>query len=78
MTTIIVPKENRPSLTKYVILTIVGILFVSIFIISMTYKYEQLALGGYFITGIINITIIFKMMESLLKEWFEAAELIEE
>lgn len=80
MAEITVPKDERPSYGKYVVYTIIGLFLVN-YIIAVPARDVNspiLALGAVLTAGILNVTIVFLMVQSLIEEWFAAAEVVEE
>ena len=80
MAEVTVREENRPSFGKYVVYTAIGVLLVNGFIAVLTQNSGNpvVALGGVLLTGIGSIAIVFLMVQSLVEEWFAAAEIIDE
>lgn len=75
MAEITVPREDRPSLAKYVIATLALVLLVSAFAGLLVRS-----AGGLFgaVVGLtaatVNLAILFVMVQSLIEDWFRAAE----
>jgi len=73
-----VPKYKRPSPWKYVWYTFIGFLIVGAFAGLLTQNASGVvALGAVIAAAILNLGILFLMIQSLIEEWFEAAEVHE-
>lgn len=80
MAEITVPEGERPSYAKYVAYTIIGISLVN-YVIALPARDVNspiLALGAVLVAGVLNVAIVFLMVQSLIEEWFAAAEIVEE
>ncbi|QCJ45933.1 MULTISPECIES: hypothetical protein [Haloprofundus] len=75
-----VREENRPSVGKYVVFATVGVLLVTWLTTAVleggaTPTGELLML---FLAGVANLTIVFLLVNSLVEQWFAAAEIVDE
>jgi hypothetical protein len=80
MAEVTVPKEDRPSITKYVVLTVAGLGVVNLFVSS----FAQDASSAVFLFAVVlvavvlDVAILFVMVQSLIEEWFQVATIAEE
>lgn len=80
MAKITVPMENRPSFGKYAAYTAIGI-FLTTAVVGSLARGVQAPVFGFGVAlagGLLNVAILFLMIQSLVEEWFSAAEIVEE
>ena len=79
MSELTVPEYKRPSPWKYVWYTAIGFAIVGSLAGLLTQNASSgvVALGAVIAAAILNLGILFLMVQSLIEEWFEAAEVYE-
>lgn len=80
MAEIRVPRENRPSIGKYVAYTAIGFVLTGA-IAGLLVQNSDNPTSGLFsllFSAILTIGILFLMVQSLIEEWFTAAEIVDE
>ncbi|MFT4889239.1 MAG: hypothetical protein ACI9YT_000148 [Halobacteriales archaeon] len=80
MAELTVAKEDRPSIGKYVIYTVVGIAIVNSFVAVVVQGAGDsvLSLLALIVAGLADVAILFLMVQSLVEEWFQVAEITTE
>lgn len=75
-----VADENRPSFLKYAVFAFAGILLVSgtaaYLIAGVNAPGAGLVAG--FVAGGLNLGLLFLLIQSLIEEWVDAVEVVEE
>ena len=76
MAEITVPRDQRPALWKYVVLTAIGFVVVGSFSALLTQNSADAIMGlfAFAVAALLNLGILFLMVQSLIEEWFDAAE----
>lgn len=80
MPEIAIPDGERPSYGKYVAYTVIGLLLVNWVVAFFAEGLDSpvLGLAALLVAAILNVTVVFLMVQSLIEEWFAAAEVVEE
>jgi Na+-driven multidrug efflux pump len=80
MAKITVPQDERPAYAKYVAYAVIGIFLVNAVVGTAARGADSPVLGlvVLLIAGVLNVGVVFLMVQSLVEEWFDAAEIIEE
>lgn len=80
MTDVRVSAENRPSIGKYVAYSTVGFVLVGAISGLLVQNSDNPLLGLFAlaISAILTIGILFLMIQSLIEEWFAAAEVVDD
>lgn len=80
MAQLTVPREDRPSLAKYVVSTLALVLLVSTFagLLVRGASSGLLVLGVSLAAAALNLGILFVMVQSLIEDWLNAAEVVME
>jgi hypothetical protein len=75
-----VPKGERPSYGKYVAYAVIGIFLVTRVVGTAARGVDSTVLGVVvlLIAGVLNVGVVFLMVQSLIEKWFDAAAIIEE
>jgi len=75
MAEITVAKDDRPSIAKYVVYTVVGIAIVNSFV-ALVVQGAGNALVSFLaliVVALADVAILFLMVQSLIEEWFQVA-----
>lgn len=75
-----VPRERRPSVGKYVVLTAVGLLLINAFVAQLLQGTQNplFGLGLVAVAGLADIALLLVVVQSLIQEWLAAAEITDE
>lgn len=75
-----VPQDERPSITRYVVLTVIGLGIVHAAVGVFTQNtssaiFDSVVLS---VAVVLDVAIGFLMIQSLIEEWFQAVTIVEE
>ena len=74
-----VPRDQRPSIAKYVAYTALGFVVVGSFLSLLAGNTDNgaVAVGAVIVGALLNLGVLFLMVQSLIEEWFAAAEVVD-
>lgn len=80
MAEITVPKDARPGYGKYVVYTVIGVFLVNAVVGAAARGLDSpvMAFVVLLLAAGLNVAVVFLMVQSLIEEWFAAAEIVEE
>lgn len=76
MAELTVAKDDRPSIGKYVVYTVVGIAIVNTLVALVVQGAGNTVVSflALVVAGLADVAILFLMVQSLIEEWFQVAE----
>ena len=79
MPEMVVREEDRPSFGKYVLLSVAVMGLITWLIVTLTQDSTSQLVGiiGLLTAAVANVAVVFVMVQSLVDEWFAAAEIVE-
>jgi len=75
-----VPDSNRPSFLKYAVFAIAAFVFLGggVAYLGQSIRSPGAVLIATLVAGVLNVVVLFMLVQSLIEEWIGAAEVVEE